>query len=202
VLENNNLESDMSDLNQGAIISDAAEIKKRWYILQTTSGFEKKVKKAIEEQIIFEGVQDFFGDVLVPTEEITEIRNDKKVKTERKLYPGYILLSCEFNDEIWHILKKIPKVIGFIGGSSGNPTPISDKEAQKILAQMEVGADKPKPKILFEPGEAVHIKEGPFKDFNGSVEEVNYEKSRLRVAVLIFGRSTPVELEFGQVEKM
>jgi transcriptional antiterminator NusG len=190
-----------SDKAGSTTVSTASETKKRWYILQATSGFEKKVKKSLEDRIALEGIEDFFGEILVPTEEVTEMRKDKKVKTERKLYPGYILLACELNDEIWHFVKKIPKVIGFIGGSNGRPTPISELEAQKIRDQMEVSAEKPKPKVLFEPGEVVRVNDGPFKDFNGVVEEVNYDKSRLRVAVLIFGRSTPVELEFGQVEK-
>lgn len=146
-------------------------------------------------------MQDLIGEVVVPSEEVVEMRAGQKRKSTRKFFPGYVLVNMIMNDKTWHMIRKIPRVLGFIGGTSQTPTPISDKEAQAILQRVEDGATKPRPKILFEPGEVVRVKEGPFVDFNGVVEEVNYEKSRLRVAVLIFGRSTPVELEFSQVEK-
>ena len=142
-----------------------------------------------------------FGDILVPTEEVVEIKDGKKRKSERKFYPGYVLVQMEMNDETWHLVKHTDRVLGFIGGTADKPAPISDKEAATILQRVEDGVEKPKPKTLFEAGEVVRVIDGPFADFNGVVEEVNYEKSRLQVAVLIFGRSTPVELEFGQVEK-
>jgi transcriptional antiterminator NusG len=146
-------------------------------------------------------MEDKFGDVLVPTEEVVEMRAGQKRKSDRKFFPGYVLVQMEMDDNTWHLVKDVPKVMGFIGGTSNRPAPITDKEADKILQRVQEGVEKPKPKVLFEPGEVVRVTEGPFADFNGVVEEVNYEKSRLRVAVLIFGRSTPVELEFGQVEK-
>jgi transcriptional antiterminator NusG len=177
------------------------ENKKRWYIVQAFSGFEKKVKQAIEDRVRLEGVEDLFGDILVPTEDVTEMRGGKKRKTERKLFPGYVLVNMVMTDETWHLIKNLPRVAGFIGGTKDHPAPITDQEAQTILQQIETGAEKPKPKVLFEAGEVIRVNDGPFADFNGVVEEVNYEKNRLRVAVMIFGRSTPVELEFSQVEK-
>jgi transcription termination/antitermination protein NusG len=173
----------------------------RWYVVHAYSGFENQVKRSLQERVGRSSLQDKFGQILVPTEEIMEMRGDQKRKSERKFFPGYVLVQMEMNDETWHLVKDVPKVMGFIGGSGDKPTPISDKEAERILQRIQEGADKPRPKILFEVGEVVRVKEGPFADFNGVVEEVNYEKNRLRVAVLIFGRSTPVELEFGQVEK-
>ena len=146
-------------------------------------------------------MQDVFGDVLVPTEEVIEMRAGKKRRSERKFYPGYVLVNMELNDETWHMVKETPRVMGFIGGTADRPAPITEREANAILERVETGAEAPRPKTMFEPGELVRVVDGPFADFNGSVEEVNYEKSRLRVAVLIFGRSTPVELEFIQVEK-
>ena len=174
---------------------------KRWYVVHAYSGFENHVKRSLEERIQYAGMEDRFGEVLVPTEEVVEMRAGQKRKSDRKFFPGYVLVQMELDDETWHLVKEVPKVMGFIGGTSDRPSPISDREAQRILDRVQEGVEKPKPKVLFEPGEVVRVTEGPFADFNGVVEEVNYEKSRLRVAVLIFGRSTPVELEFGQVEK-
>ncbi len=173
----------------------------RWYVVHAYSGFENQVRRALSERIERFGMQDKFGQVLVPTEEVVEMREGQKRKSERKFFPGYVLVQMDMDDETWHLVKECPKVMGFIGGTSDKPAPISDKEADFILQRVQEGADKPRPKVLFEPGEVVRVTDGPFNDFNGVVEEVNYEKSRLRVAVLIFGRSTPVELEFGQVEK-
>lgn len=173
----------------------------RWYVVHAYSNFENQVKRSLEERIARSGLGEYFGRVLVPTEEVVEMRLGQQRKSERKFFPGYVLVQMELNDETWHLVKEIPRVLGFIGGTSDKPAPITDKEAETILGRIEEGASKPKPKILFEVGEVVRVIEGPFKDFNGVVEEVNYEKNRLRVSVLIFGRSTPVELEFGQVEK-
>ena len=172
-----------------------------WYVVQAYSGFEHQVKRSLEERIERAELADKFGQILVPTEEVVEMRDGQKRRSERKFFPGYVLVQMEMDDDSWHLVKGVPKVLGFIGGTSDRPAPISEKEAQAILQRIEEGVDKPKPKILYEPGEVVRVTDGPFNDFNGVVEEVNYEKSRLRVAVLIFGRSTPVDLEFGQVEK-
>lgn len=174
---------------------------KRWYVLHAYSGFEHQVKRSLEDRIQHSGMGDHFGEILVPTEEVVEMRGGQKRRSERKFFPGYVLVQMDLNDDTWHLVKSVPKIMGFIGGSSDRPSPISDREADQILNRVQEGAEKPKPKVLFEPGEMVRVTDGPFTDFNGVVEEVNYEKSRLRVAVLIFGRSTPVELEFGQVEK-
>jgi transcriptional antiterminator NusG len=174
---------------------------KRWYVVHAYSGFEKKVAASLKERIELHNMQDNFGDVLVPTEEVVEMRGGQKRKSERKFFPGYVLVQMELNDDSWHLVKETPRVMGFIGGKADKPAPITEKEAQAILQRVDDSVDKPKPKTIFEPGEMVRVCDGPFNDFNGVVEEVNYEKSRLRVAVLIFGRSTPVELEFGQVEK-
>lgn len=174
---------------------------KRWYVVHAFSGFEKQVMRALKERIALHEMEDRFGDVLVPTEEVVEMRDGKKRKSERKFYPGYVLVQMELDDASWHLVKSTPKVMGFIGGRPDKPAPITDREADAILQRVQTGADKPKPKTLFEPGEIVRVSEGPFADFNGVVEEVDYDKSRVKVAVLIFGRSTPVELEFGQVEK-
>jgi transcriptional antiterminator NusG len=173
----------------------------RWYVIHAYSNYENQVKKALEERVKRNGLEQYFDRVLVPTEEVVEMRQGQKWKSERKFFPGYVLVHMELNDETWHLVKEVPKVLGFIGGGSDKPTPISDAEADAILNRVEAGINKPRPKILFEAGEVVRVIEGPFKDFNGVVEEVNYEKSKLRVSVLIFGRSTPVELDFGQVEK-
>ena len=173
----------------------------RWYVVHVYSGFENQVVRSLKEHIKLKGMEEKFGDILVPTEEVVEMRAGQKRKSDRKFFPGYVLVQMDMDDSTWHLVKGVPNVMGFIGGTSNRPAPISDKEAEKILQRVQEGVEKPRPKILFEPGEVVRVIEGPFADFNGVVEEVNYEKSRLRVAVLIFGRSTPVELEFGQVEK-
>ncbi|MFT5134231.1 MAG: transcriptional antiterminator NusG [Gammaproteobacteria bacterium] len=173
----------------------------RWYVVHAYSGYELQVMRTIQERIKRFELEEFFGEILVPTEEVVEMRDGKKRKSDRKFFPGYVLVQMEMNDASWHLVKESPRVLGFIGGTSDKPAPISDKEANAILQRVEEGVDKPRPKVLFEPGEVVRVNDGPFTDFNGVVEEVNYEKSRLRVSVLIFGRSTPVELEFGQVEK-
>jgi transcription termination/antitermination protein NusG len=174
---------------------------KRWYVVHAYSGFEKKVAASLKERIALHGMEEHFGDILVPTEEVVEMKGGQKRKSERKFFPGYVLVNMELNDEAWHLVKETPRVMGFIGGKADKPAPITEKEANLILQRVDDSADKPKPKTLFEPGEMVRVVDGPFNDFNGVVEEVNYDKSRLRVAVLIFGRSTPVELDFGQVEK-
>jgi transcriptional antiterminator NusG len=183
---------------------------KRWYVVHAYSGFEHQVAKALKDRIARFEMQEKFGDVMVPTEEVIEMRGGQKRRSERKFFPGYVLVQIEtdtggkaptIDDESWHLVKETPKVMGFIGGTADRPLPIKDSEADAILQRVQEGVEKPKPKVLFEPGELVRVIDGPFNDFNGTVEEVNYEKSRLRVAVLIFGRSTPVELEFGQVEK-
>jgi transcription termination/antitermination protein NusG len=173
----------------------------QWYVVHAYSGFENQVKRTLKERIARSGMQDKFGEILVPTEEVVEMRDGAKRKSERKFFPGYVLVQMEMNDETWHLVKDAPKVMGFIGGTSDRPAPISQREADYILQRVQEGVDKPKPKVLFEVGQVVRVIDGPFNDFNGVVEEVNYDKSRLRVSVLIFGRSTPVELEFGQVEK-
>jgi transcription termination/antitermination protein NusG len=184
---------------------------KRWYVVHAYSGFEHQVARSLKDRIARAGMEEKFGDVLVPTEEVIEMRAGQKRKSERKFFPGYVLVQIEtsdesgkglrIDDESWHLIKETPKVMGFIGGTADKPLPIKDSEADSILQRVQEGVDKPRPKVLFEPGEMVRVIDGPFNDFNGVVEEVNYEKSRLRVAVLIFGRSTPVELEFAQVEK-
>jgi len=173
----------------------------RWYVVHAYSGFEDQVRRSLKERIDRSGLQDKFGEILVPTEEVVEMRDGKKRKSDRKFFPGYVLVQMEMDDDTWHLVKEAPKVLGFIGGTSDKPAPITDAEADAILQRVEDGVDRPKPKVLFEPGEVVRVTDGPFTDFNGVVEEVNFEKSRLRVSVLIFGRSTPVELEFSQVEK-
>ena len=173
----------------------------RWYVVHAYSNYENKVKLALEEKIELAGLQAHFGKILVPTEEVVEMRMGQQRKSERKFFPGYVLVQMELTDETWHLVRNIPRVLGFIGGTSDRPAPISDKEANTILNRVEEGVNKPRPKVLFEVGEVIRVIDGPFKDFNGNIEEVNYEKSRLKVSVLIFGRSTPVELEFGQVEK-
>ncbi|GAA5173406.1 transcription termination/antitermination protein NusG [Niveibacterium umoris] len=174
----------------------------RWYVVHAYSGFEKSVQRALVERIARAGMQDKFGQILVPVEEVIEMRNGQKVTTERKFFPGYVLVEMDMDDESWHLVKSTPRVTGFIGGTANKPTPITQKEVDKILQQVQEGVEKPKPKVLFEIGEMVRVKEGPFADFNGNVESVNYEKSRLNVSVTIFGRATPVELSFGEVEKV
>ena len=175
---------------------------KRWYVVHAFSGMEKSVSRAIQERVDRAGMQDQFGQILVPTEVVVEVRGGKKALSERRFFPGYVLVEMEMNEQTWHLVKNTNKVTGFVGGTASKPTPISQAEVDKIMAQVQEGVEKPRPKVLFEVGEVVRVKEGPFTDFNGNVEEVNYEKNRLRVSVTIFGRSTPVELEFGQVEKL
>ncbi len=174
---------------------------KRWYVVHAYSGYEKQVMRSLVERVKLYGMEDLFGEILVPTEEVVEIKNGQKRRSERKFFPGYVLVQMEMNEDSWHLIKDTPRVLGFIGGTADKPQPITQKEADIILQRVQEGGDKPRPKTLFEPGEMVRVIDGPFADFNGVVEEVNYEKSRLRVAVMIFGRSTPVELEFSQVEK-
>ncbi|MBE0505415.1 MAG: transcription termination/antitermination protein NusG [Marinospirillum sp.] len=174
---------------------------KRWYVVHAYSGFEKQVMRSLLERVKLKEMEDLFGQILVPTEEVVEMRDGKKRKSERKFYPGYVLVEMEMNDDSWHLVKETPKVLGFIGGTPEKPAPITAREADSILQRVQDGSDKPRPRTMFEPGEAVRVLDGPFADFNGVVEEVNYEKSRVQVSVLIFGRPTPVELEFGQVEK-
>jgi transcriptional antiterminator NusG len=176
-------------------------MSKRWYVVQAYSGYEKQVKRSIEERVNLADLQDKFGQILVPTEEVVEMKGGQKRRSERKFFPGYILVEMEMEDLAWHLVRETPKVLGFIGGSADKPAPITDAEARAILNRIEDSTEKPKPKTLFEPGEVIRVSDGPFVDFNGVVEEVNYDKSRMRVAVLIFGRSTLVDLEFSQVSK-
>jgi transcriptional antiterminator NusG len=173
----------------------------RWYVVHAYSGQEKSIQQALIERIRRSGMAEKFGQVLVPTEEVVEMKSGQKALSERRFFPGYILVQMEMTDDTWHLVKSTPKVTGFIGGTAMKPTPISEKEVETILHQVQEGVEKPRPKVLFEAGESVRVTEGPFADFNGNVEEVNYEKSKIRVSVLIFGRATPVELDFGQVEK-
>lgn len=176
-------------------------MSKRWYVVHVYSGMEKSVHKALVERIERAALQTSFGRILVPSEEVVEVKGGQKSITERRIFPGYVLVEMDLTDETWHLVKNTNRVTGFLGGSGNRPSPISEKEVEKILSQMEEGVEKPRPKILFEVGEMVRVKEGPFADFNGNVEEVNYEKSKVRVSVTIFGRATPVELDFSQVEK-
>lgn len=175
--------------------------KKRWYVVQAFSGYEGRVANSLREHIKMHGMEDKFGEVLVPTEEVVEMRAGQRRKSERKFFPGYVLVEMAMDEESWHLVKSIPRVLGFIGGTAERPAPISQKEADTILNRLNESVDKPRPKTLFEPGELVRVNDGPFADFNGTVESVDYDKSRLTVSVSIFGRATPVELEFGQVEK-
>jgi transcriptional antiterminator NusG len=174
---------------------------KRWYVVHAFSGFEKHVAEAIREYIKRAGLEENFGEILVPTEDVVEMKGGQKRTSERKFFPGYVLVQMDMNDQTWHLVKSVPRVTGFIGGTSSKPTPISDKEADTIMQQVKAGAESPRPKFSFEPGELVRVVDGPFADFNGTVEDVNFEKSKLRVAVSIFGRFTPVELDFSQVAK-
>ena len=176
-------------------------MSKRWYVVHAYSGFEKSVQRALVDRVQRAGMEDLFGRILVPVEEVVEMKSGQKSISERKFFPGYVLVQMEMNDDTWHLVKNTSKVTGFVGGTATKPTPISEKEVEKIMQQMQEGVEKPRPKVLFEIGEVVRVKEGPFTDFHGSVEDVNYEKNKLRVSVTIFGRATPVELEFGQVEK-
>jgi len=174
---------------------------KRWYVIHAFSGFEQQVQRSLKERIKRAGMEEDFGDILVPTEEVVEIRNGQQRKSERKFFPGYVLVNMEMTDETWHLVKDVPKVMGFIGGKGDRPAPIPDSQAEAILRRVQDGVEKPRPKVLYEPGEVVRVTDGPFADFNGVVEEVDYDKSRVTVSVVIFGRSTPVDLEFSQVEK-
>lgn len=174
---------------------------KRWYVVKAYSGREKSVMRALKERIGLSELADSFGEILVPTEEVVEMRAGQRRRSQRKFYPGYVLVEMEFNDDTWHLVCKTPKVMGFIGGQGDNPVPLSEAEAEAILNRTREGGDTPTPKTLFEPGEPVLITGGPFNDFRGVVEHVNYEKSRLRVVVTVFNRSTPVDVEFDQVEK-
>lgn len=175
---------------------------KQWYVVHAYSGMEKAVERNLRERIERAGMQSKFGRILVPTEEVVEMKNGRKTITERRFFPGYVLVEMEMDDATWHLVKHTSKVTGFVGGAKNRPAPISEADVDKIMNQIQEGVEKPRPKVLFETGEMVRVKEGPFTDFNGNVEEVNYEKSRLRVSVTIFGRATPVELEFQQVEKV
>jgi transcriptional antiterminator NusG len=172
----------------------------RWYVIHVYSGFEKKVAESIREQARQGGMEDLFDQVLVPTEEVVELRRGQKVSSERKFFPGYVLIKMDLNDETWHLVKNTPKVTGFLGNR--RPSPITEKEAERILQQVQEGVERPKPSVIFEVGEQVRVADGPFTSFNGMVEEVDEERARLKVAVSIFGRSTPVELEYSQVEKL
>lgn len=173
----------------------------RWYAVQAFSGFEKSVKKGLEERIARSDIEDMFGDILVPVEEVVEVKGGVKSITERKLYPGYVLVQMQMSDQSWHLVKSTPRVTAFIGGTAQKPTPIKDKEVEIILQRMDESKSNPTQKLTFDRGEAVRVIDGPFKDFSGSVEDINYEKNKLRVSVVIFGRATPVELDFNQVEK-
>lgn len=173
----------------------------RWYAVQAFSGFEKSVQKGIEERVARSGLQDQFGQILVPIEEVVEMKSGQKTISERKLYPGYVLVQMNMSDESWHLVKSTPRVTAFIGGSAQKPTPIKDKEVDIILQRIDDSKSNPIQKLTFEKGESVRVIDGPFKDFSGNVEDINYEKSKLRVSVVIFGRSTPVELDFSQIEK-
>ncbi|AKX45367.1 antitermination protein NusG [Thiopseudomonas alkaliphila] len=177
-------------------------MSKRWYVVHAYSGYEKHVMRSLAERIALHGMEDQFGEILVPTEEVVEMRNGQRRKSEQKFFPGYVLVQMEMSEAAWHLVKSTPRVMGFIGGTADRPAPITEREAEAILRRVADSGDKPRPKTLFEPGETVRVNEGPFADFNGVVEVVNYEKNRLQVAVSIFGRSTPVELEFSQVEKV
>lgn len=183
------------------VAAKAANPDLKWYVVHAYSGMEKAVERNIKERINRAGMQHMFGDILVPTEEVVEIKNGQKRTSERRFYPGYVLVQMVMNDDTWHLVKHTNKVTGFVGGAKNRPAPISDEEVAKIMGQMEEGVEKPRHKVEFTVGEYVRVKDGPFTDFNGTVEEVNYEKSKVRVSVTIFGRATPVELEFSQVEK-
>ncbi len=177
-------------------------MSKKWYVVHAYSGYEKSVQRALLERIARAEMEDSFGEILVPVEEVVEMKSGQKSISERKFFPGYVLVEMDMSDESWHLVKNTDKVTGFVGGSIMKPTPISAKEVQNILNQIQEGIEKPKPKVLFEAGEAIRVKDGPFTDFHGNVEDVNYDKSKLRVSVSIFGRPTPVELDFNQVEKV
>ncbi|UDF36914.1 UNVERIFIED_ORG: transcription termination/antitermination protein NusG [Shinella sp. XGS7] len=195
----------MSEEQENIVASEAAApvgLPKRWYVLHAYSGMEKAVERNLRERIDRAGMQEKFGRILVPTEEVVELKNGKKAVSERRFFPGYVFVEMVMEDDTWHLVKHTSKVTGFIGGAKNRPAPISEAEVMKIVNQMQEGIEKPRPKVEWTVGEIVRVKEGPFTDFNGSVEEVNYDKSKVRVSVTIFGRATPVELDFGQVEKV
>lgn len=196
------MSDDLSGTNNPAEVVFASTGNMRWYVVHAYSGMEKSVQRALAERIERAGMGDKFGQILVPSEEVVEVKNGNKAVTERRLFPGYVFVEMEMTDDTWHLVKNTSKVTGFIGGKSNKPTPIAPHEVAKIMQQVQEGVEKPKPKVLYEVGEAIRIKDGPFTDFNGNVEEVNYEKSKVRVTVTIFGRATPVELDFSQVEKV
>ena len=173
----------------------------KWYVIHAYSGFENQVRRTLQERIQESGLDDMFAEILVPTEEVVEMRDGKKRKSDRKFFPGYVLVQMQMSDDAWHLVNSIPRVTGFVGGGGSQPVPISDEEVGSILQQVQEGAEHPRPKYTYAPGEVVRVVDGPFQDFNGMVEDVNFDKERLRVSVTIFGRSTPVELAFSQVEK-
>ena len=189
-----------TEVNTGSSV-DSTEDDMRWYVVQAYSGFEKRVQLSLQTRIDRSDLKDQFGQVLVPTEDVVELKNGQKRTSERKFFPGYVLVQMTMSEAAWHLVKSVPRVSGFVGGTSTQPVPISDREAQAILQQVVEGAEHPRPKYTFAPGEVIRVTDGPFQEFNGTVEDVNFEKSKLRVAVTIFGRSTPVELSFSQVEK-
>ena len=193
-----NLPPEENEENEEPVINTNPNL--RWYVVQAFSGYEGRVQKTLVEHIEIQGLHEKFGQILVPTEEVVEMRAGQKRKSSRKFFPGYVLVQMEMDVEAWHLVKSVPRVLGFIGGTSDRPAPITQKEADRILQRLQ-DTDKPRPKTLFEPGEVVRVIDGPFADFNGVVEELDYDKNRIIVSVLIFGRSTPVDLEFGQVEK-
>jgi len=193
------------ELNVTAEVAEAAAptgLPKRWYVVHAYSGMEKAVERNLRERIDRAAMQDKFGRILVPTEEVVELKNGKKAVTERRFFPGYVLVEMFMDDESWHLVKHTSKVTGFVGGAKNRPAPISEAEVMKIVSQMQEGIEKPRPKVEWTVGEIVRVKEGPFTDFNGAIDDVNYDKSKVRVSVTIFGRATPVELDFGQVEKV
>ncbi|MFB1016355.1 MAG: transcription termination/antitermination protein NusG [Alteromonadaceae bacterium] len=196
--DNNTNEENTEETTEEVVINTNPKL--RWYVVQAFSGYEARVQKTLIEHIEIQGLESMFGQILVPTEEIVEMRAGQKRKSSRKFFPGYVLVQMEMDVEAWHLVKSVPRVLGFIGGTKERPAPITQVEADRILQRL-VDTDKPKPKTLFEPGEVVRVVDGPFADFNGVVEELDYDKNRIKVSVLIFGRSTPVDLEFGQVEK-
>ena len=189
-----------TEVNTGSSVDSTVD-DMRWYVVQAYSGFEKRVQLSLQTRIDRSDLKDQFGQVLVPTEDVVELKNGQKRTSERKFFPGYVLVQMTMSEAAWHLVKSVPRVSGFVGGTSTQPVPISDQEAQAILQQVVEGAEHPRPKYTFAPGEVVRVTDGPFQEFNGTVEDVNFEKSKLRVAVTIFGRSTPVELSFSQVEK-
>jgi transcription termination/antitermination protein NusG len=193
-----------AELNTAAVTPEtvAPATNKRWYVVHAYSGMEKAVERNLRERIDRSELQDKFGRILVPMEEVVELKNGKKSVSERRFFPGYVLVEMEMGDDTWHLVKHTSKVTGFVGGAKNRPSPISEAEVLKIVHQMQEGVEKPRPKVQWVVGELVRIKEGPFTDFNGAIEDVNYDKSKVRVAVTIFGRSTPVELDFAQVEKV